>query len=423
MSKIVVATDQPFWRLENGAHHRIYSLIKFLLSRQHEITLFYMVELLDRDREILANLDLQVVEYDPAGGIIPRVAQTIVDAGRKLTRRMDSPIEVAKEVESAKEKVSATLQDYRWPHAVEQFRKLVENVRPQFVLIEYVTWAYLLDGVHSSEVKTMIDTHDALHVRNQQFNDNGQEHWLEISHDEEAKELSRFDAVLAIQVHESNLFRQMAPHSEHLVVGHVPEIVFDRQHAHGSSSRSNGCVNLGFIGSNNHANVDGIQWFLENCWPQILTEAESPCRLIIGGPIREGLDSVVQRLQPSELSMIEFIGPVQCIADFYARIDIAINPVRYGSGLKIKSIESIVFSKPLVANPHSMTGIPDEARGAAVVCESATDFARACVVQIDDSEFREQMREKAFSAGVHFLPKAVYSELASWMDKQSEKPA
>lgn len=51
------------------------------------------------------------------------------------------------------------------------------------------------------------------------------------------------------------------------------------------------------------------------------------------------------------------MGYIEDPADFYAKADVAINPVFQGTGLKIKTFEAISFDKVTLVHPHSMAGV------------------------------------------------------------------
>ena len=54
---------------------------------------------------------------------------------------------------------------------------------------------------------------------------------------------------------------------------------------------------------------------------------------------------------------VQLLGFVDNPADFYAKADVAINPVYQGTGLKIKTFEAISYDKVTLVHPHSMAGV------------------------------------------------------------------
>ncbi len=424
LPKVLIVTDQPFWRGETGAHQRILSLTKYFESQRFELTFYFMVERSVQDRLSCEQFHAKFVEFDPRGGAISQTIHSIFN-WRK------SKSDEAKNSLDSRKLESTTLERYRWPRAVDQFRSLVEHERPDVILIEYIVWAYLLEGLTTIDrrIMTIIDTHDVLHIRNEQFKNHGQTHWLDITADEESNELKRFDLILAIQPTEANTFEKLAPSVRSMVVGHVPW--FERpttdllmassymQRDARSQTNADDCVRIGFIGSKNAANVDGIEWFIRNCWNRIVTSVNNHVELIVGGPVQELLVERLGGLIDSE-PRIKFVGIVKSITQFYESIEIVINPVRFGTGLKIKSVEAFCFGKPLVATRHSVTGLPQAACVVARVADSDIEFASAVVTLVDDQQQRIQLATDSKRIGeTVFSPESVYSELGAWVREQA----
>ena len=95
---------------------------------------------------------------------------------------------------------STTLQlgDFNWPWAADRFTETVTQFQPDSIIIEYVKLAYLIEdlGQQSKPVQMIIDTHDMLHKRYQDFKERGESHWISINAAEEAEVLDRFDTCL-----------------------------------------------------------------------------------------------------------------------------------------------------------------------------------------------------------------------------------
>jgi len=238
--------------------------------------------------------------------------------------------------------------------------------------------------------------------------------------------------IMAIQAEEAELFREMAPDSQLMVVGHVPcyesarscSPASDRSHDDKCEPHRREPVKLGFIGSDNDANVDGMTWFITECWDDIRARAEHPVQLIIGGPIRASLETRLEQQLADTRESITFMGAVESVADFYEPLDFVINPVRFGSGLKIKSVEAFVFGKPLVTTGHSMSGMPAQAKKAALASDSVNEFVDSCVKLINDPKLIEARSAESRMIGAKlFSAESVYSDFADWIRRQSAKSA
>jgi glycosyltransferase involved in cell wall biosynthesis len=278
------------------------------------------------------------------------------------------------------------------------------------VLVEYVVWGYLLDRVSDRSIARIVDTHDVLHERCAQFRRYGKPHWIDITAEEESAELARFDMILAIQRDEALVLREMVPDRPVMVVGHSPESVGEAAPVQLTGKRPGNAVILGFAGSRNHANVDGLAWFLRECWPLILERTTGAIELLVGGPLRDSLPEIADSPQ------VRWLGALGSMDDFYAETDVVINPVRFGSGLKIKTIEAMWHGKPQVVHGHSATGLDDAVQSGLVVAADAEEFAARCVELAKSPALREQQQFRARMIGQKELSASrVYGEFLVWL--------
>ena len=106
-----------------------------------------------------------------------------------------------------------------------------------------------------------------------------------------------------------------------------------------------------FLSGNNGFNQNGLQWFIEIVFP-LIREKFSDAQLLIAG----GICNVIKG-KYDHISGIRLMGYVKDPMDLYELGDVAINPVYQGTGLKIKTFESISFDKVTLVHPHSVAGI------------------------------------------------------------------
>jgi len=81
-----------------------------------------------------------------------------------------------------------------------------------------------------------------------------------------------------------------------------------------------------------------------------VVEKNDQTKLLIAGSICNQIN--VELLNEN----VVLIGKVDHLADFYNLGDIVINPTDNGSGLKIKSIEALMYNKILISHPHAIEG-------------------------------------------------------------------
>lgn len=164
---------------------------------------------------------------------------------------------------------------------------------------------------------------------------------------EEAKALQRCQHIFALNTDEASYFSKLAPKSTIYNVFSTYSVM---------KQPLTNVHNLLFLSGDNDYNVKGLDWFLKNIFPSII-ESFPDIKLLIAGSICKRMKSL------QDVPQVQLLGFVENEADFYAMGDIVINPTYLGTGLKIKTFESLAYGKITMAHPHSVQGIfkPDKA--------------------------------------------------------------
>jgi glycosyl transferase family 1 len=233
------------------------------------------------------------------------------------------------------------LDDFCYRPALLHWQRLVRQFMPHTILIEYVFLSWLLKGV-GPEVRKVIDTHDVFTERNwrtEQQGFNGQ--WFSLSRKDEAQGLNRADQIIAIQNEEARYFsEELRLHTKITTVGHLMKPC--PLPAPGSSNV------IGYLASANGNNIRSMEQFFEDVWPSILKQQPSLKMLVAGS-----FCDVFSRSLPG----VEYLGRVGDVEDFYSRVSFAINPMLAGTGLKIKTLESLLHARPVIATPIASQGL------------------------------------------------------------------
>ncbi|QDS86001.1 hypothetical protein EC9_01590 [Rosistilla ulvae] len=409
MNTLLLVTDQPFWRRENGSQQRSWALLQFLKSQGFRATCFYMVPLTDSDILATRELGLQIVAFDPNGSWFAKRVHGIANMFGRRRRKAKRP---ASQAAGVSKSPPGTLQTYRWPAAAAQFQKLVARLHPDLVLCNYVIWGNLLEAFPSGQrpFLAVVDTQDVLHQRQQSFSRYGADHWIEITRDEEAQALGLFDLILAAQADEAKTLRAMVPEVDVVQVGHDhdrharPDVIDPQRRLPDAP------VRIGMIGSGNAANRDGLRWFIDEVWNNGLSAQN--VELLVAGSLSSEMDGPTDSGAPQ----VRCLGVVQPLDAFYDQVDVVINPIRFGSGIKIKTIEAFRFGKPLVVHPHSTQGLSEAAKEAVLVADTAAEFSAACQRLVDSAAMRREMSQRMLQFDrTELSAKSVYSDLVAWL--------
>lgn len=258
-----------------------------------------------------------------------------------------------------------------------EFQAIVDKIDPDLLVFEYILMAELADCLDGRRTK-IVDTHDSFSNRNQRIRaSGGAGMWWSLRPWQERRLLSRFDHALAIQQNEFDFFSGLLAGSS-TKVELVDILSAPREHraAHASSEPV-----LGYIGSNNRHNIEGLYQFLEHQWPKVL-ESTPGARFVVAGNIPADREFVG----------VSFIGRVDDLwSDFYAQCAAIINPCISGTGLKIKTIEAMSYGLPVVTTSEGCNGI-ESAIGRGLSCFDmlSEDFRRSCIDLLRDSAHRAE---------------------------------
>lgn len=160
---------------------------------------------------------------------------------------------------------------------------------------------------------------------------------------------------------------------------------------------------LGFIGLYSYApNLDGVRWFLSECWPAIRL-AVPGIRLRLIGRETDG------PLRPTEPD-VDALGWVQNPTQEIATWSAMIVPIRFGGGTRIKIAEAFSRKCPAVSTNLGAFGYGVKNGEHLLLADSAREFSNACVALIHNPAQGSHLAENAWSA---FLGQWTWDAIAT----------
>ena len=209
----------------------------------------------------------------------------------------------------------------------------------------------------------------------------------------EAETLGRFEALaaaraaatLVVNDREGALLGQRAPSA----TIHVMEsgIDLDRYAPPGPPEARPTVV---FTGVMNYApNVQGMQWFARQVWPQVRVACPD-ARLRIVGASPTAAVTALGRRDPS----IDVTGAVETIQPSLWQAALAIAPLHLARGLQNKVLEALAAGLPVVVTAAVFEGLPQSARAGCRRADDAASFA-AAVIELLQRSPDERRREAA----------------------------
>ncbi|MAG33544.1 MAG: hypothetical protein CL908_21920 [Deltaproteobacteria bacterium] len=409
---ILFVTDRRFWRRSIGSEQRIASLVAHLALSGRRVVVAYVGRIARREREGLKEFTTSL----PGLIVLGRGGST-----RALARSA---------LGSLRSRLRLGLSNNRPPEAPPiagrsspQRRTFVTEMirehRPAVVIVEFLRLTYTVfprNDDASSVPRYLIDTHDVLHQRADRYRAEGAGVTHEIEASEEARALATYDAILAIQAKEAELIRGLLPERPVIVVPHglqIPKLP-------ALAAPPNRPTRIGFLGGRDEANLRALDWFVEEVWPEIRSEFENRVELRIAGQVCRVWDRLVEGATR--------VGVVDSIDAFWPSVDLAINPVRMGSGLKIKNVEALAYGRALLTTTIGAEGLEQASPNGLRVADSAADLISILSDWLADpaSAAATGLRGR-LHAECHFSSATAFAALdaclAETSDTRSEEPS
>ncbi|MEZ4334712.1 MAG: glycosyltransferase [Myxococcota bacterium] len=390
--RLLCVTDRRFWRRSIGSEQRVASQLVHLARRGHPLVVAYPGRLgAEERREVeafaraLPDCVVRARRFgardwiDLVGG---RIASAGPDANPLLRAR--SP--------ARRRFVSRVLQETAPRVVIVQMTRLTPLVHPR-------------TPAAAGSVLHLLDAHDLLARRAARARAIGLAPDLDVSADQEREAFATYDAILAIQAVEAEAIRARLPDRPVLVVPHglaLPALPSGRP---GRDER----IRLGFLGGRDAANDDALHWFLDRVWPVLHEQVAGRVELVVGGRVCGGWTRIERG--------VRVVGAVASIDTFWPEIDVAINPVRFGSGLKIKNVEALAWARALVTSPIGAEGLEAAAPTGLCIAETPAQWHSTLLDLIERPERIDALgRAGRRHAERHFSERAAFAELDAFLD-------
>lgn len=170
------------------------------------------------------------------------------------------------------------------------------------------------------------------------------------------------DRVFSLSSDEKKILDQYIPGEKTVI---CPIFIYDN-FVDKLPNRSN-VKDLLFVGGfSHHPNVDAVQWFCAKVFPLIQKEIPEIKLHIVGSNPPE----VIQKLQSNQIKLEGFVSDDKLLS-FYQNCKVCVIPLRYGAGVKGKTIEAMYNGIPIVTTSIGIEGLPN---------------IEDCITPYDDSE-------------------------------------
>lgn len=215
----------------------------------------------------------------------------------------------------------------------------------------------------------------------------------------EGETLRRFDAVIAVSDRDQAQFKK----NYGVDVATIPTGV--DLDFFGYRTPPEAADNFNFVitaSMDYYANIDGIQWFMDACWPHIAA-AEPRAQMIVVG--RKPDPGLVRAAADRKLPWT-FTGFVDDVRPYVHDSAAYVIPLRVGGGTRIKAYEAMALGCPVVSTSVGMEGLQVAPGQDYLLADDPEAFAAAALQLLRDSRLRVRLAQNArrlveehFSAG------------------------
>ncbi len=380
-SSCLLVTDIPFWKADLGNRQRILGLVRYLRDTSTSLKVLFLGKTASEDRKILELLGL--------------VTEMLYLEEVAVSRE---------ELERVPKKMPGPLEDFYDRAAKAKFNKLLCKWIFETIIVEYIRLDYLVYDLHG-EYRTIIDTHDLMGRRCEKYKCAGEQHHIVISHEDEMTLLDRYSYVLAIQHNEYEVMRTELSRAQVLLVSHAVEPKYAIEP-----------IDLLFVSGT--SNWKSIVWFMEEVWPRF---SNTGMKLHIYGGVCVNLKKYAR------VNGVFLHGIVASLDAIYRSNSIAINPVLYGGGLKIKSVEALAYGLPLVTTSEGANGLEDAKNWAFLLANTPQEWIEALAILLFSMPLRHALAYNGlYYARKHFVGAMCYGNLGALFGKEEvmqKKPA
>jgi glycosyltransferase involved in cell wall biosynthesis len=129
---------------------------------------------------------------------------------------------------------------------------------------------------------------------------------------------------------------------------------------------------IGFVGPFSHPpNLEGIRWFVRNCWPLIKRQVPDARLRIVG----KGSETELKPIG----SDIDGLGWVPDLEEEVASWSLMVVPIRSGAGTRVKLAQALSLKCPVVSTSYGAYGYNAKDGTYLLLADAPDAFAKACV--------------------------------------------
>lgn len=174
------------------------------------------------------------------------------------------------------------------------------------------------------------------------------------------------DKFVTLNKRDSNLLKRIYRKDATIELPTSFDDKFDEERNQKAILSSKKSIDYLFVGVAFFANIQGVQWFIDNVMPFLKGNL-----YIVG----KGMDKVPFK---NLTSNIYIYGFVEDLSDFYYRAQMVVSPIFVGGGMKTKTAEALMYGKSIVGTEEAFEGYEVDNR-CMYKCSTSENFVQTVV--------------------------------------------
>lgn len=370
---IVIITGLLNYPLKTGGDVVTFNLIEEL-SHRHQLIVFYpsISDDLDVHKNLMRKLPKVELILSNKFDTPPSIFKRVKDKFKRLIGTSDS----AQQMDEVKR---VFYRDYSL--LLSKLKKKLAKEKVDIIQVEYPWMMGIVDDLPPDipKVYNAIELTFSMMEEKAETIDNTaeKEAWMEMTKKAKALEIElarKYNAILTISEKDTKVWQQ-ALHEQQFYyspMGIDTQFFKPRKEV----SRFDKVIFIGHGG--HHANRDAVKWFFNGIYP-LLIECKPEAKIYFTG----NYDQAFINQFPKDDNVV-WTGFVEDLRD-YMEGAISISPVRIGSGIRIKILESMSFGCPVVSTSIGVEGIPCTNEYDVLIADDLKKFADAVIRLLDDN--------------------------------------
>lgn len=211
-------------------------------------------------------------------------------------------------------------------------------------------------------------------------------------HRDEIRNTQKFPICLTTSARDAEMLRGKAPEPEYDVIPNGVDCAFFSDDGREAVPDKNTIIFTGTI--DYHPNLDGLKYFLSEVFPLIEEKLPDVKFYIVG----RSPPALIQAYGDSSDNII-VTGGVEDMRPYFDRAGVVVVPLRIGGGTRLKILEAMAMSKPVVSTSIGAEGIDTTPGTDIILADDPAAFAKSVIELLADEEQQYSMGQ----AGRHLV--------------------